>query len=167
MTGLSAGVPASFNEFRVLQNSSSSLVKKGDFENGNTVIWTGNGPSAQIYAAYNSTFGLDLTSPGKYLEQTITGLSPNTSYVLTVDAKGVSGTGRSYVYVKNYGGTQINQNITSDNNFHSMTIIFTTGAASTSATIGGYCTVTRIAFDNFVLNPAKVKRRFENNNNKN
>ncbi|WP_307446089.1 MULTISPECIES: hypothetical protein [unclassified Paenibacillus] len=93
-------------------------------------------------------------NPGNYVEQTITGLSPNTTYTLTVDGKGVSGTGQGYAYVKDYGGTQINQNITSDNNFHSMTITFTTGPNSTSATIGGYCTVTRIAFDNFILNPA-------------
>ncbi|KRE69685.1 hypothetical protein ASL11_15055 [Paenibacillus sp. Soil750] len=35
--------------------------------------------------------------------------------------------GQGYVYVKKNGGTQINPNITSNNNYNSMTITFTTG----------------------------------------
>lgn len=129
-------------------------VQNGDFEGGNVNGWTGTGAAAQIWAAYNSAYGMELWNPGDYAEQTITGLSPNTSYTLTVDGKGVSGTGQGYAYVKDYGGDPINQEIISDNNFHSMSIAFTTGPSSTSVTIGGYCTVKRIAFDNFVLNPS-------------
>ncbi|XEC96038.1 carbohydrate binding domain-containing protein [Paenibacillus tarimensis] len=162
VTGLSPGAIASFNEFRVLQYNGSSLVKNGDFENGNTVTWKGNGMSAHISAAVNSTFGLDLRSPGHYAEQTITGLSPNTSYVLTVDAKGVSGTGRGYVYVKDYGDAQINKSIISDNTFHSASVFFVTGPSSTSATIGVYDTANRIQFDNFVLRPLVENGDFEN-----
>jgi hypothetical protein len=132
------------------------LVQNGDFDNGNITGWTGSGAAAQVWAAYNSSYGVELLNPGNYAEQTITGLSPNTSYTLTVYGKGVSGTGQGYLYVKDYGGTQINQSITSDNSFHSMTITFVTGPTSTSATIGGYCTVKRIAFDGFVLNESPV-----------
>ena len=162
VTGLPAGAAASFNEFRVLQYSGSSMVKNGDFENGNTVVWTGNGLLAHISAAVNSTFGLDLRSPGNYAEQTITGLSPNTTYVLTVDAKGVSSTGRGYVYVKDYGSAQINKSIVSDNTFHSTPVIFDTGPSSTSATIGVNDTAGRIQFDNFVLRPLIQNSDFEN-----
>ncbi|MGM0879913.1 MAG: carbohydrate binding domain-containing protein [Bacillota bacterium] len=161
ITGLSAGVPASFNEFRVLKNNSSSLVKNGDFENGHTAVWTGNGMLTHISAAVNSTFGLDLRSAGNYAEQTITGLSPNTSYVLTVDAKGVSGTGRGNVYVKDYGGNQVNKGIISDNTFHSTSITFATGPNATSATIGVNNTSGRIQFDNFVLRPLIQNSGFE------
>jgi hypothetical protein len=129
-------------------------VQNGNFETGNTSGWTGSGLAAYTYAAANGSYGLQLTNPGNYAEQTITGLTPNTSYTLTVNTKGVSGTGQGYVYVKNYGGTQINQNIVSNNNWNSMTISFTTGATSTSATIGAYCTATRVQFDDFVLNPS-------------
>lgn len=161
ITGLSAGVPASFNEFRVLQNTSSPLVKNGDFENGHTAVWTTNGV-AGVSASYNSTFGLDLTSPGKFAEQTITGLTPNTSYMLTVDAKGVSGTGRGNVYVKDYGGSQINKGIISDNTFRSTSVIFVTGPSSTSATIGVADTAGRVQFDNFVVLPLIENADFEN-----
>jgi hypothetical protein len=141
-----------FDDFAV--NRSPVLVQNGNFETGNTSGWTGSGLGAYTYAAANGSYGLQLTNPGNYAEQTITGLTPNTSYTLTVNAKGVSGTGQGYVYVSNYGGTQINQNIVSNNNYNSMTITFTTGASSTSATIGAYCTATRIQLDDFVLNPS-------------
>jgi hypothetical protein len=158
----SAGLPASFNEFRVLQHSGSSLVKNGGFENGHSAVWTGNGLLTHISAAANSTFGLDLRSAGNYAEQTITGLKPNTSYILKVDAKGVSGTGRGYIYAKNYGAAEVNKSIISDNNFHNTSLIFVTGPSSTSATIGVYNTAGRIQFDNFVLEPLVQNGDFEN-----
>jgi hypothetical protein len=163
ITGLNAGASACFNEFRVYGYNGTSLVKNGDFENGNTAVWTTTGVTG-VSASYNSTYGLDLTSPGKYAEQTITGLTPNTTYVLTVDAKGVSGTGRGYIYVKDYGAAQINKSIISDNNFHNTPVIFVTGPSSTTATIGVNDTAGRIQFDNFALNPLIQNSGFESGN---
>ncbi|WP_168735667.1 carbohydrate binding domain-containing protein [Cohnella fermenti] len=162
VTGLTSGVAAGFNEFRVLQYNGASLVKNGDFDNGHTATWTGSGLLTHISAAYNSTFGLDLRSAGNYAEQTITGLSPNTAYVLSVDAKGVSGTGQGYLYAKDYGGTQVNQSITSDNTFHSASLLFVTGSGATAATIGVYDTTGRVQFDNIVLRPLIANGDFEN-----
>lgn len=162
VTGVSSSGAASFNEFRVLQHSGASLVKNGDFENGHTATWIGNGLLTHISAAVNSTFGLDLRNAGNYAEQTITGLAPNTAYVLSVDGKGVSGTGKGYIYVKDHGGAQINNSIVSDNSFHSTSIVFVTGATSTSAKIGAYDTAGRTQFDNFVVRPLIVNSNFEN-----
>lgn len=128
------------------------LIQNSGFEDGTISGWTGSGAAAQVWASYNSVYVVELWNPGNYAEQTITSLRPNTSYTLTVDAKGVSGTGKGYVYVKDHGGSQINQSFTSDTTWYLTTITFVTGSTSTSATIGANCTATRVTFDDFVLN---------------
>ncbi|WP_127493715.1 GH39 family glycosyl hydrolase [Paenibacillus glycanilyticus] len=72
---------------------------------------------------------------GAYVWQTITGLSPNTTYTLKGWGKKQSSGITSYMYVSNYGGAQINTPITGTS-YGLYTITFTTGASTTSADIG-------------------------------
>lgn len=70
-------------------------------------------------------------------EQTITGLSPNTTYTLGGYVRTTNSADTAYLGVKNYGGSQILAG-TSSTSYVLKTLTFTTGATDTSATIFAY-----------------------------
>lgn len=86
------------------------------------------------------------------LEQVITGLSPNTTYVFGGYAK-VSTAGESAMFgVKNYGGAAVNTAIT-NTSYTNSSVTFTTGATNSSVTVYMYKPVAGTAYgDDFYFN---------------
>ncbi|MBC8988135.1 family 16 glycosylhydrolase [Pedobacter sp. N36a] len=86
------------------------------------------------------------------LEQVITGLSPNTTYVFGGYGK-VSAAGESAMFgVKNYGGAAVNTAITATS-YTNSSLTFTTGATNSSVTVYMYKPVAGTAYgDDFYFN---------------
>jgi hypothetical protein len=86
------------------------------------------------------------------LEQEITGLTPNTTYVFGGYGK-VSATGQSVLLgVKNYGGLAQDAQVTSTA-YQNAAVTFTTGASNSSATVYMYKPNAGTAYgDDFYLN---------------
>ncbi|ANE46166.1 hypothetical protein SY83_07660 [Paenibacillus swuensis] len=110
-----------------------NLITNGDFESGNTNGWTSWGGTQQASASskYEGNYGL--YSAGNGIAQTVTGLSPNTTYTLSAHALASSG----YINIgaKDYGGTEIVRQITSSTWGAIPVITFTTGSSNTSVLI--------------------------------
>ncbi len=85
-------------------------------------------------------------------EQIVTGLLPNTTYVLAGWAKTTTTATQARIGVKNYGGTETYA-ITSNLAYTYLTVTFTTGASSTQATLYVYKPTTADAanFDDLTL----------------
>ncbi len=111
----------------------------GGFESGLTSWKISSGTAVSqttnvLCGSYSAKLG---GSSRNGLEQTVTGLSPNTTYTLQAQCKvstsGVTGS----VGIKNFGGTTITRSFTSTT-YTAQSITFTTGATNTSATLYGY-----------------------------
>ena len=112
-------------------SGSNITINNPGFESG-TNGWTGWNYNSDTYpfsGAYGGTAWW-----GGYMEQTITGLQPNTEYTLAAKARrfedGVSGG----IGVKNYGGNNQTAS-TSSATYTDLSISFTTGNNNTSAVI--------------------------------
>ncbi|RKP54352.1 glycosyl hydrolase family protein [Cohnella endophytica] len=118
-----------------IASASTNLIGNPGFETGSISPWTGAG----IYTVVNNnahtgTYSARVEGTGgnSSFSQTISGLSPNTTYTLTGWFKVASG--NVSIGVKNYGGSQIAYS-TSNTSYTQQTISFTTGASNTSAEI--------------------------------
>ena len=111
----------------------SNLITNGGFENGNSGwnVWGG----ASIVSASEGSSAVMVTK-NNGAEQTVTGLHPNTRYTLTGSGK-VTGPNAMTIGVKEHGSNEEFMQFTSSN-YTTGSIIFTTGFASTSATIYVY-----------------------------
>jgi len=109
------------------------------FETGNTSGWTNVGAGTADWARSAGMHGATLPSTTASLSQTITGLSPGTTYTAWlwtfIDDYGNSGTGSFTMQVSGFGGTTLNATTTTRNSWIKVAQVFTTGASSTSATI--------------------------------
>jgi len=117
---------------------SGNVVVNPGFETGALTPWTAwNSASVVASNARTGTYAGQVTgSTAGSAEQIISGLSVNTTYTLVGWAK-VSASGvEARIGVKNFGGTEINQAVTSTT-YGQGTVNFTTGASNTTATI--YC----------------------------
>src|SRR5689334_17992126 len=114
----------------------ANLVSNPGFETGALSPWGNWNNSVVASNAHTGTYSMQVGTATGSGEQVISGLSPNTAYVLTgwVKTSATSVTGN--IGVKNFGGTETFQSSTSTT-YTQRTINFTTGAGSTSATI--YC----------------------------
>lgn len=116
----------------------TNLIKNNGFELGSSswALW-----NASIVAghAQTGTNAGKLTGGLGSFEQTVTGLSPNTTYTLTVSAKTDSQDVK--LGVKNYGGAEKHVSITTSD-YSQGTLTFTTGATNTSAIIYLYKSTT-------------------------
>jgi len=132
-------------------SSASALIANGDFENGlaswnvlGGTLVSGDAQSGNNAFQTNPSFG--------GLTQVISGLAPNTDYTLTGWAKVGTAGEPVYIGVKNFGGTELNGDVTSTN-YTQVVLPFKTGSSSTSAEI--YCWrnqgTTPAVCDNFVL----------------
>lgn len=86
------------------------------------------------------------------LEQVVTGLSPNTTYVFGGYGK-VSAAGQTAMFgVKNYGGPAVNAAV-DDTNYKNSAVTFTTGPNNSSVTVYMYKPLSGTAYgDDFYLN---------------
>ena len=111
----------------------ANLVANGGFENGNSGwnVWGG----ASIVSASEGSSAVMVTK-NNGAEQTVTGLQPNTRYTLTGSGK-VTGQNEMTIGVKEHGSNEEFMQFTGSI-YTTGSIIFTTGFASTSATIYVY-----------------------------
>lgn len=112
-----------------------NLMINGSFETGNLTGWSSNYGTVSITTSnpYDGTYCVQV-SPGSAAQQTVLGLIPNTTYVLTGEIVGAS-PNMAYLGINNYGGTGQLYAINSLGWWTPYTITFTTGPSSTSALI--------------------------------
>ncbi len=122
------------------------LLNNGFFERDPSDGWTKtNSQTATIQVSdqnptvsrYMFTRGLQLGSGADGVEQTVTGLQPNTEYELRGFGKAAASGQTIRIGVKSYGGTDTYQEVTATS-WTENKIKFTTGAANTSATVYVY-----------------------------
>ncbi len=134
-----AGTGNSFcDDFEVVPASASTNVpfSNQSFESGST-SWSGLGTNAVVASdAHAGTNSMRLSGSGSGTERVLTGLIANKSYTLRGWVKTVSSSDQTYIGVKDYGGSEVNQASTSTT-YTQISINFTTGGSSTSAKI--YC----------------------------
>jgi regulation of enolase protein 1 (concanavalin A-like superfamily) len=112
-----------------------NLLNNPGFETGDFTNWGihYNGASIENNNAHTGAYAAKLTGSFAGMEQTISGLYPNTIYKLYTHGKSVNG-GSAVLGVKNYGGSEKSSNV-STTSYTRKEITFTTGSSSTSATI--------------------------------
>ncbi|WP_158560399.1 DUF7594 domain-containing protein [Paenibacillus contaminans] len=131
--------------FTTVDTTYMNRVKNGGFENGDFTGWTKTfAQTAQVVydPAWSRTdkkarlnnYGLQLGTGIDAVEQTVTGLSPNTSYTLSGWAKVEPGESVS-IGVSGYDGAAATSRAVTDTGWTQVTMDFITGASGTSATI--------------------------------
>ncbi len=121
-----------------LLSAAQTLIENGGFETGVPEPWVfiGNGSLISIEARTGNHAGY-LADEGDSMEQTITGLSPDTTYILSGWAKIEKfSSGSVVIGVKGYGGPTLDGGV-QGKSYERVTHTFTTGPSSTSAVI--YC----------------------------
>ncbi|MBW8817387.1 MAG: carbohydrate binding domain-containing protein [Streptomyces sp.] len=115
-----------------------NLVSNAGFETGSLSPWTLSGSGSAVVAsnARTGTSSLQTGASASGVEQALTGLSPNTTYLLTGWAKVANAGETLAIGVKNYGGTETFTNIATTS-YTEAAVLFTTGSTNTQATI--YC----------------------------
>lgn len=141
---------------RVYKRTGGPIIENGGFEGGDLGLWT-RASTAEVVAgnAQEGSYALQTTGATSSVAQTITGLSPNTSYVVTAWDK-VSGPGNgARVGVKDSGGADAFVDTTSTD-YAPASVTFTTGPSNTTATVYGMQTAGNgnAWFDNFQLHRA-------------
>jgi hypothetical protein len=117
----------------------TNLLTNPGFETGSLPPWTlatGNGGVTLSFPRSGSYSGYVGTGVGR-IEQTVTGLKPNTTYDLAAWIKLASGADSVRVGVKDYGGADSYESATSTS-YTQVSLEFTTGGSNTSATVNLY-----------------------------
>ena len=120
---------------RLQYPTQTNVMVNPGFENG-TTSWDPYGTvSSQTTNVHSGSYSCKIGGASSNgIKQTISGLSPNTAYTVTVYAKASSSAESFNFYVKDFGGTQITKTI-SGTSYAQYSITFTTGAANTSAAV--------------------------------
>ncbi|MET7571198.1 carbohydrate binding domain-containing protein [Streptomyces sp. NPDC005492] len=116
-----------------------NLLSNAGFETGALSPWTqASGTSSSVASGNARTGGYALATAasGSGANQALTGLSPNTSYLLTGWAKVAYAGETLAIGVKGFGGTETFTNIATTS-YSQAAVVFTTGSSSTTATV--YC----------------------------
>ncbi|WP_416982567.1 carbohydrate binding domain-containing protein [Streptomyces sp. T028] len=115
-----------------------NLVSNAGFESGSMSPWTNSGaaPSVTSSNARTGTYALTTAASGSGANQALTGLSPNTTYLLTGWAKVANAGETLAIGVKSFGGTETYTNIATTA-YTQAAVLFTTGSSNTTATV--YC----------------------------
>jgi PKD repeat protein len=104
------------------------------FETGSFSGWTETGSVSITSTARTGSYGVSLDAGGSKVEQVISGLCPNNTYIVSSwgIAKANAGV---YLGIKDYGGSEQTVQFTDSKNWQQKSITFTTGASNTSVTI--------------------------------
>ncbi|WP_405949416.1 carbohydrate-binding protein [Streptomyces prunicolor] len=116
-----------------------NLLSNAGFETGSLSPWTQASGTASSVTASNSRTGADAlttAASGSGANQSLTGLTPSTTYLLTGWGKVATAGETLAIGVKGFGGTETYTNVASTS-YSQAAILFTTGSSSTSATV--YC----------------------------
>lgn len=126
------------DDFSLTYVSTGNLVQNPGLESGTLSPWSQwNDVSVVNSNAHSGTYALRDGAGPCTSEQVVNGLLPNTTYTLSGWGK-VDTSGQTVsIGVKNFGGTETSQLI-STTSYSQVSITFTTGSSSTSATIYFY-----------------------------
>ena len=133
-SGQSGGTTSTVNLTLNYSSAATNLVKNPGFESG-TTSWTSYG-SVQIAksGAQAGTSVARLVSGTAAFEQVVTGLAPNTTYVLQAQVRKVSGSDPA-IGAKDFGGSQVAISTSTTSAYTLLRVTFQTGASNTSAKI--------------------------------
>ncbi len=120
-------------------NLIASPLANPDFESG-SASWNLSSSNTTIVNdplnAFSGSSAAKITNNGGYLDQTLTGLQPNTAYEITVWAKTSSTSGSLLLSVQHDGIVNNNAaNWNPGSAYGRTTVLFTTGASTTAATL--------------------------------
>ncbi|WP_329213632.1 carbohydrate binding domain-containing protein [Streptomyces sp. NBC_01485] len=115
-----------------------NLVSNAGFETGAMSPWTNSGAAPSVTSTGARTGGSALTTQasGSGANQNLTGLTPNTTYLLTGWAKVANAGETLAIGVKSYGGAETFTNVATSS-YSQAAVLFTTGSGNTSALV--YC----------------------------
>lgn len=113
-------------------SSAASPVSNPGFETGTAASWTASGGASVVYGGHGGKYSAKHTGLAGF-EQTVSGLSPNTAYKLQAWLKS-DGANSIALGAKSFGGSQVTA-VASSASWTKVSVNFTTGAASTTATI--------------------------------
>jgi len=118
-----------------MASAQSNLLTNPGFETGTMSGW---GASSGTYSAvtgfaHSGTYAAKINA-GSTVAQTVTGLTPNTTYTCTGWLEAPTAGQTIYMGVQNFGGTTISKG-TNTTTYTQLSVTFTTGPASTSATL--------------------------------
>lgn len=112
-----------------------NIIANPGFEAGSLSSWTGFGTVAAASGGYSGSYQCSHSGLSG-IEQTVTGLSTNTTYIMTSYIRTTT-SNTIYAGVKNYGGNQITASTTGAS-WYKATVQFTIGPSNTTATIFTY-----------------------------
>lgn len=112
-----------------------SLAQNSNFETGDLTGWRNNGViGVESSIVQSGIYAVQLNAANNGVDQVVTGLIPNTTYVLSGWANNTDGSDITYIGVKDYGGLEADATITGTG-WQQGSISFTTGSSNTSADI--------------------------------
>jgi len=131
--------PGYCDDFSIVKlTNPANLVVNGGFETGSRTPWGLSSAipvSVTASAAHSGSFGLATGSANSGVQQTISGLQPGTTYVLTGWLHAVAGE-QIALGVKTFGAAESYQQVTGAT-YGPAALAFTTGTTNTQATV--YC----------------------------
>ena len=119
-------------------SSVTNLLSNPGFESGssNWSWWPTNGASVVNSNARSGSNAMKISSTNAGIYRTVTQLSANTTYTFRGYLKAGSAGNTGYLFVKNYGGSEVKSATVQTTSYTLMTVTFTTGASNTSAEVG-------------------------------
>ncbi|WNR45969.1 carbohydrate binding domain-containing protein [Paenibacillus roseipurpureus] len=112
-----------------------NIVLNPGFDSANLGSWSNLGGASVVASnSHSGSYGVRTASSNSGVQQHLTGLKANTTYVLLGWLSNGASSDTVYLGVKNYGGTEIAQGITGTT-YVQTAILFKTGTASSSADI--------------------------------
>jgi hypothetical protein len=127
---------------RVYDRPDAPFLHDGDFEQESPGPgpWQRSGQTVVVgYGARKGKLALRIDGGPSSAEQTVYGLRPKTTYVLTAWVKMVTDDGEARLGVKNHGADEKSSPITQKKDYQQVELEFTTGADATIAAV--FCSV--------------------------
>ncbi len=150
------GIVSGSDSFVLTTKSAGSFHSEGFEESTSANGWSVYGSTKIITSNQHSgARSLRINGNTGGAQQIVTGLVPNTTYVLAGWAKVSATRAQARIGVKNYGGSETYAS-TSNTAYTYLSVTFTTGANSTQATIYSFkpTTTDSAYFDDLILYPA-------------
>jgi len=115
----------------------SARLGNGGFESGAFAPWTAwpSGGSVISSNTFAGAYAASLTGSSSGIFQTLSGLSPNTTYVVSAWVK-VDAGNQGLLYAKSYGGQEVDSYQVTSTAYVPVSVLFATGPTNTSAEVG-------------------------------